>query len=81
MTRHSYQAVFHSSTMDGHLVCPVCNDTYLHPTGHTRQVETGEEYGPVVGIVARCECGAAVEILIGNYKGQLGMDAIAMSKT
>lgn len=78
--RHTYQVVFHSDgQVDGALVCPRCKDTQIHPSGHTRQVATGEEYGPDVGIVGRCECGAAVEIMVGNYKGHLGMDVVLLS--
>lgn len=73
--RHAYQATFHSTAIDGGLICPSCKDTLLHPTGHTRQLEQHAEYGPTVGVVAACECGAVVEIRIGNYKGNLGMDA------
>ena len=66
----AFQAFFHSGGMDGDLVCPECKDTLLHPTGHSR-VDNVEDDRPAVSIVARCECGAVVEILIGNHEGNL----------
>ena len=53
-------------------------DVREHPTGHVATLEPGEEYGPRVGVICRCECGAVVELRIGNYKGNLGMDAVLL---
>ena len=73
--RHRYQATFvGDGETEGKVACPACGSTLLHPTGHSRTLPIEEEYGPVIGVVARCECGESVEIALGNYKGDLGID-------
>jgi hypothetical protein len=73
--RHSYQATFNTGQiMDGRVACPSCGESTIHPTGHAMHVDSSAEYGPTVGVVGACECGQAVEIRLGNYKGHLGID-------
>lgn len=68
----AFQAFFHSEDrMSGGLACPECKDTQLRPTGHTRTIDDFEHGRLAVSIVARCECGEVVEILIGNHEGTL----------
>lgn len=68
----AFQAFFHSEgRMDGGLACPGCKDTQLHPTGHSRSIDNFEDGRVAVSIVAWCECGEVVEILIGNHEGTL----------
>lgn len=77
--RHHYQATFHGGAdVSGGLVCPYCGAMNLHPTGHARPIESDAEYGPSVGVVAFCECGHSVEIRMGNYKGDFGMDVVKL---
>lgn len=79
-TRHMYDASFIDGLMDGRVACPVCNDSYIHPTGRSRSIFSGLEYGPVVSVGADCECGAALEIRMGNYKGSFGIDVVERDK-
>jgi hypothetical protein len=55
---------------------PQLQGNNTHPTGHTIALPEGVEYAPVVGVVAWCECGQAVDIRLGNYKGHLGIDVV-----
>lgn len=76
-TKHTYQALFSDGTlMDGKVACPACGGSTLHPTGHAMAVDQEREYSPQVSVMAWCECGQAVAIELGNYKGHLGIDVV-----
>jgi len=70
--RHRYQ-------MDLGDCCPRCGGPYLHPTGQSQRLIPRCEYGPTVALLAWCECGATVEIRVGNYKGSLSMDVVEIT--
>lgn len=73
--RHTYDAIFdNGELMEGRVACPECSGSMIHPTGHSRPINSDEEYGPRVGVIGSCECGQVVEIRLGNYKGHLGID-------
>lgn len=75
--KHSYGATFNSGVdMGGKLACPKCGESTLHPTGHAMPLDPVKEYGPTVSVMAWCECGQAVAIELGNYKGDLGIDVV-----
>lgn len=77
--RHTYQAIFNDGKiMDGAVACPTCRSSALHPTGHSAPIDLGVEYGPDLSLTAWCECGQTVEIRLGNYKGHLGIDVVAI---
>ena len=65
--------------MDGKLACPKCGESTLHPTGHAMPRDSVEEYGPTVSVIASCECGQAVAIELGNYKGDFGIDVVPVA--
>lgn len=81
-SRHSYQATFNEGAlMNGGVACPNCGGSALHPTGHAMTVYQRKEYAPDVSVVAWCECGQAVAIELGNFKGHLGIDVVAITPT
>ena len=79
LERHTYNATFNDGQiMDGQVRCPACEGSMIHPTGHTWPMDPNDEYGPRIGLVGQCECGVAVEIRLGNYKGHLGIDVVRL---
>jgi hypothetical protein len=79
VSKHSYQAIFNDGAMmDGKVACPNCGGSALHPTGHSMALNRGQEYAPEVSVIAWCECGQAVAIELGNYKGHLALDVVPL---
>lgn len=54
----------------GQVACPECEQSTIHLTGHFRQVDP-EASNFRLGASALCECGQALELLIGNHEGDL----------
>lgn len=80
-TKHSYDATFNGgAVMDGKVACPKCGQSTLHPTGHSMALDPVREYSPTVSVMAWCECGQAVVIEFGNYKGDFGIDVVAFTR-
>ncbi|MGN6221874.1 MAG: hypothetical protein ACTHNQ_20435 [Microbacterium sp.] len=78
--KHTYGAFFNAGKiMEGKVACPTCGESTLHPTGHVMSLEPTKEYSPTASLTAWCECGQAVVIEFGNYKGHFAIDVLAMT--
>lgn len=78
--KYTYDMIFHGeSGTDGELACPSCRSALIHPTGHAQPISSDQEYSPVLGLTAWCECGETLELLLGNYKGKLGIRVARLS--
>lgn len=81
-SKHTYAAFFNAGElMDGKVACPTCGESTLHPTGHVASLEPTKEYSPNVSLTAWCECGQAVVMEFGNYKGHFAIDIRALVRT